>query len=148
MKAAFISLFLLMAVTFTLAQESPTLPFPPGQQSAGGPPQPSITRAMGLQVSPAKNQTPEQQQQEEMACYSSLKQESGFDPMAALMAQRQPPAPFAPPPMLSQMQNQAPQQQQRQTGQQSQPKNEMEQKLDGFKKGFSACMESKNYVVR
>ena len=148
MKAAFISLFLLMAVTFTLAQESPTLPFPPAQQPAAGPPQLSISSAMGLHTSPAKNQTPEQQQQDEMACYSSVKQESGFDPMAALMAQRQPPAPFAPPPMLSQMQNQAPQQQQQQTGQQSQPKSEMQQKLDGFKKGFSACMESKNYVVK
>ena len=148
MKAAFISLFLLMAVTLTLAQESPTLPFPPAQQPAAGPPQLSISSAMGLHTSPAKNQTPEQQQQDEMACYSSVKQNSDFDPMAELMAQHQPP--FGPPPMLGQTptQNQAQPQPQQQTGQQSQPKNEMQQKLDGFKKGFSACMESKYYVVK
>ncbi len=45
-------------------------------------------------------------------------------------------------------QKQAQQQQQQQAQQQAQAKAQAQQKLDGFKKGFGACMEAKGYVVK
>ncbi len=45
-------------------------------------------------------------------------------------------------------QKQAQAQQQQQAQQQTQAKAQAQQKLDGFKKGFSACMEAKGYVVK
>ncbi len=48
----------------------------------------------------------------------------------------------------AQAQKQAQQQQQQQAQQQAQAKAQSQQKLDGFKKGFSACMEAKGYVVK
>ena len=47
---------------------------------------------MGLHTFPAKNQTIEQQQQDEIACYAWAKQDSGFDPLGALTGQQQAPA--------------------------------------------------------
>lgn len=48
----------------------------------------------------------------------------------------------------AQAQKQAQQQKQQQAQQQAQAKAQTQQKLDGFKKGFSACMEAKGYVVK
>ncbi len=45
-------------------------------------------------------------------------------------------------------QKQAQAQQQQQAQQQAQAKAQTQQKLDGFKKGFGACMEAKGYVVK
>jgi hypothetical protein len=47
-----------------------------------------------------------------------------------------------------QAQKQAQQQQQQQPQQQAQAKAQSQQKLDGFKRGFAACMEAKGYVVK
>lgn len=47
-----------------------------------------------------------------------------------------------------QAQKEGKQQQQKQAQKQAQEKAETEKKLDGFKKGFSACMEAKGYVVK
>jgi len=47
-----------------------------------------------------------------------------------------------------QAQKQAQQQQQQQAQQQEQAKAQTQQKLDGFKRGFGACMEAKGYVVK
>ncbi len=40
------------------------------------------------------------------------------------------------------------QQQQLQAQRQARAKTDLQQKLDSFKKGFSACIEAKNYVVK
>jgi len=45
--------------------------------------QQSLTSSLGLHAFPAKDQTPQQQQIDEGACYSRSKQDSGFDPIAA-----------------------------------------------------------------
>ena len=215
MKSHFIYL-LLAAVSTTMAQ-----------QPAAGAPQKSISSYMGLHAFPAKNQTAAQQEQDEMACYNWAKQDSDFDPLAALITQVQAPAAESTPPaagsdpltafarqlppppggsaqpstretrgattkgtaggpaggpatsavagpgagdpgkgpapsaagngpqgvgMASRAemegQKQAQQQQPQQAQQQPQARPEMQQKFDGFKKGFSACMEAKNYVVK
>jgi len=47
-----------------------------------------------------------------------------------------------------QVENQAQQLQKQQVQQQAQSKAQAQQKLDSFKKGFSACMEAKGYVVK
>jgi hypothetical protein len=59
-----------------------------GQQSAPTN-QPSMSSSLGLHAFPAKSQTLEQQQQDEMSCYNWAKQDSGFDPVAAFTAQQQ-----------------------------------------------------------
>ena len=46
--------------------------------------QKSISSHLGLHVFPAKDQRPEQQQADELACYGWAKQDTGFDPLAAL----------------------------------------------------------------
>jgi hypothetical protein len=198
MKTALICLSLLVAVPFTLAQ-----------QPAASPPQKTISSYMGLHTFPAKNQTAAEQQKDEMGCYEWAKQDSGFDPLAALIAEKQASAPISTEPTApktggagadmkgaavgaaggaatgavvgaiagnagkgaaagavvggplglamakraqiqaqKQAQKQAQQQQEQQAQRQAQAKAEMQQKLDGFKKGFSACMEAKNYVVK
>jgi hypothetical protein len=43
----------------------------------------SLSSSLGLHAFPAKDQTPQQQQADETACYSWAKQDSGFDPIAA-----------------------------------------------------------------
>ena len=45
--------------------------------------QQSLSSSLGLHAFPAKDQTPQQQQSDEFACYSWAKQDSGFDPIAA-----------------------------------------------------------------
>ncbi len=167
-------------------------------------PQKTIASYMGLHAFPAKDQTPAQEQQDELACYGWAKQDSGFDPLAALMAQQQargtagsaqPVAPLTggadmkagvegavagaatgavvgaiagDPGRGAAMgaagggvlglarakraekaaEQKAQQKQRQQAQQQTQAKSEMQQKLDGFKRGFSACMEAKSYVVK
>ena len=49
-------------------------------------PQKSVSSQLGLHAFPAKGQNPEQQQTDELACYSWAQQDTGFDPLAALMA--------------------------------------------------------------
>jgi Glycine zipper len=44
--------------------------------------QPGLAASLGLYVFPAKSQTPEQQSQDEQACYAWAKQQSGIDPAA------------------------------------------------------------------
>jgi len=53
-------------------------------QQPGDAGQKSISSHLGLHAFPAKDQTPEQQQADEFACYRWAKQDSGFDPLAAL----------------------------------------------------------------
>jgi hypothetical protein len=55
-------------------------------QQPGTPAQKSISSHLGLHAFPARNQTPEQQQADEFACYRWGKQDTGFDPLAALEA--------------------------------------------------------------
>jgi len=50
------------------------------------PAQKSISSQLGLHAFPAKNQTAEQQQTDEISCYRWAKQDTGFDPVAALTA--------------------------------------------------------------
>jgi OmpA family protein len=158
----------------------------------------SMSSSLGLHTFPAKDQTAAQQQQDEMACYSWAKQDSGFDPLAAVTAQ-QSPSPTAPAASAPQTrgagvqgaaggaargavvgaiagdagkgaevgaaagavggrvrarraekayEKKAQQQQQQQAQQQAQAKTQTQQKFDGFKKGFGACMEAKGYVVK
>jgi Glycine zipper len=174
-------------------------PWIEAQQSTSATPQKSISSYLGLHTFPAKNQAAAQQPQDEMACYSWAKQDSGFDPLAAATAQQQSPAsapvqPTAPQTQgagvkgvaggaargavvgaiagdagkgaevgaaagavggrrrarraQEQAQKQAQQQQQQQAQQQAQAKTQTQQKLDGFKRGFGACMEAKGYVVK
>jgi hypothetical protein len=57
----------------------------PPQQLNGVSPanQPSLSSSLGLHAFPAKDQTPQQRQTDETACYSWAKQDSSFDPIAA-----------------------------------------------------------------
>jgi hypothetical protein len=192
MKPALICIVLLGSAPLALSQ-----------QPAASAPQKTISSYMGLHAFPAKNQTPAEQQRDELACYAWAKQDSGFDPLAALVAQQQvrgagstqravpetggaemKPAvegaaggaatgaivgAVAGDPgkgaaigaagggvlglakakrAQKEAEEKAQQQQRQQAQQQTQAKSEMQQKLDGFKKGFSACMEAKNYVVK
>ena len=169
------------------------------QQPVMGTAPKSISSYLGLHAFPAKNQTPDLQQQQEMACYNWGRQDSGFDPLAALAAQPSAPAVKSTPQAAAQKAGaqmkgaaggaaaggtvgaiagdpakgvevgamagtirgrakakraeqqaamQADQRQQAQAQQQAQEKAQTQQKLDGFKKGFSACMEAKGYVVK
>jgi hypothetical protein len=188
MKSVLVCVFLVLQMVLVAGAQQPA---PTGPQS--------MSNSLGLHAFPAKNQTLEQQQQDEMACYNWAKQDSGFDPVAAFTAQQQAPQPQAASPAKPQTQGagvkgaaggaatgavvgaiagdagkgaavgatagtvgarararraekqaqaQAQQQQQQQAQQQAQAKAQTQQKLDGFKKGFSACMEAKGYVVK
>jgi hypothetical protein len=198
MKLQFICLSLLGAIPFAMAQQ----PLLPATQTASAP-QKTISSYMGLHTFPAGNQTPAQEQQDEIACYQWAKQDAGFDPLAALTTQQQqargagsaePAIPegrgaaingvrgaaggaatgavvgaiegnpgkgaaagAAGGAVLGRVmtrraqraaQQQVQQQQRQQAQQQAQAKAEMQQKLDSFKKGFSACMEGKGYVLK
>ncbi len=193
MKPKFIFLIFLAVVPLAIAQQPvPSIP------------QKTISSYMGLHAFPAKDQTPAKQQQDELACYGWAKQDSGFDPLAALLAQQQvrgaaaSTQPVPPSTGGAEMkagvrgaaagaatgavvgaiagdpgkgaaigaagggvlglarakraekaaEQKAQQQQRQQAQQQTQAKSEMQQKLDGFKRGFSACMEAKSYVVK
>ena len=62
-----------------LAQQRPPQQLP----SVAAANQQSLSRSLGLHAFPAKDQTPQQQQSDEAACYSWANQDSGFDPIAA-----------------------------------------------------------------
>lgn len=49
-------------------------------------PQKTISSRLGLHAFPAKNQNAEQQQTDELGCYTWAKQDTGFDPLTALTA--------------------------------------------------------------
>jgi hypothetical protein len=195
MKTVLICLFLVAAAPFIVAQQ----PTATTQLSDASAPQKSISNYLGLHTLPAKNQTAQQQQQDEITCYAWAKQDSGFDPLAALTGQQQAAASAPAQPTTRQTQGaeakgavegaaggaatgavigaitgnagkgaaagaagggllglamgrhaqqQAELQQQQQAQQQARAKAQIQQQLDGFKKGFSACMEAKNYVVK
>ncbi len=76
------------------------VPWIEAQQSTSATPQKSISSYLDLHTFPAKNQAAAQQQQDEMGCYGWAKQDSGFDPLAALSAQQSssPTAPATPAP--------------------------------------------------
>lgn len=67
------------------AQQNPQ---PTQLQSAGA--SKTISSQLGLHAFPAKGQSREQQQTDELACYSWAKQDAAFDPLAALTAAAQP----------------------------------------------------------
>lgn len=73
------------------------VPWMRAQQPTSAPPQKSISNYLGVHAFPAKNQAPAKQQQDELACYNWATHDTGFDPMAALIA-RQSSAPTTPPP--------------------------------------------------
>lgn len=58
----------------------------PSNQAGQPAAQKSISGQLGLHAFPAKNQSPEQQQTDELACYRWAKQDTAFDPIAALTA--------------------------------------------------------------
>lgn len=62
-----------------LAQQGPPQQLP----SVSAANQQSLSSSLGLHAFPAKDQTSQQQQSDEAACYSWAKQDSGFDPIAA-----------------------------------------------------------------
>ncbi|MBZ5600078.1 MAG: hypothetical protein LAN83_17345 [Acidobacteriia bacterium] len=192
MKTTLIGMIILVLITVAGAQQ-------PAASAPQAAPQKTISSYLGLHTFPAKNQAKEQQQQDEMACYDWAKQDSGFDPLAALTAQQQAASPAPAQANMPdtrgagvkgaaggaatgavvgaiagdagkgaaagaaagamtgrararraerQAQMQAQQQQQQQAQKQAQAKADTQQKLDGFKKGFGACMEAKGYVVK
>ena len=175
------------------------VPWMQAQQPTSTPQEKSISSHLGLHTFPAKNQAAAQQKEDEKACYTWAQKDSGYDPLAALIAQQEatPPAPAQPTGPETkgagvkgaakgaakgavvgavagdagkgaaagaaggavagrtkarraekQAQKEATQQEQKQAQKQAQEKAETEKKLDGFKKGFSACMEAKGYVVK
>jgi hypothetical protein len=193
----------MMKLKFIFLSFLAVMPLAIAQQPVPSIPQKTISSYMGLHAFPARDQTPAKQQQDELACYGWAKQDSGFDPLGALLAQQQargaagstqPVAPLARGADMKagvggaaagaatgavigaiggdpgkgaavgaagggvlglararraeKAAEQKAQQQQRQQAQLTQAKSEMQQKLDGFKRGFSACMEAKNYVVK
>lgn len=58
---------------------------PQPQQTPNAAPasQQSLSSSLGLHAFPAKDQTPQQRQTDEAACYNWAKQDTGFDPIAA-----------------------------------------------------------------
>jgi hypothetical protein len=80
MKGLFMGFFSMLLAAPLVAQQSAA----PAQ--AAETPQKSISARLGLHAFPAKNQTREQQQTDELACYSWAQQDTGFDPLAALTA--------------------------------------------------------------
>jgi hypothetical protein len=62
------------------AQPAPTAAAPTAATPATGGPGPSTS--LGLYVFPAKEQTPDQQKQDESACYAWAQEQSGIDPAA------------------------------------------------------------------
>jgi hypothetical protein len=61
------------------APSSAAQPAAPAAAAASAQPGPSAS--LGLYVFPSKNQTPEQQSQDEQACYAWAKEQSGIDPV-------------------------------------------------------------------
>ena len=65
-----------------LAPQQSALSTQPPQQTANR----TISSQLGLHAFPARNQSQEQQQNDEFACYKWAKQDTAFDPLAALTA--------------------------------------------------------------
>src|SRR5215468_8330099 len=65
-------------------------------QQPGDAGQKSISSHLGLHAFPAKDQSPEQQQTDEFACYRWAKQDTGFDPLTALEASQSAKSPTPP----------------------------------------------------
>jgi hypothetical protein len=91
MKTALIGTFVLIGgvATHLQAQDSTTAAAPaptaaPAPAATAAPAaassQAGLATALGLYVFPAKGQTPEQQSQDEQACYAWSKEQSGIDP--------------------------------------------------------------------
>lgn len=78
MKGLLIGLFSVLFAGPLVAQQSAA------SAQAADAPQKSISSRLGLHAFPAKNQTREQQQTDELACYNWAQQDTGFDPVAAL----------------------------------------------------------------
>jgi hypothetical protein len=68
-----------------LACPQPAQQTAPATQTAH-PAQKTISSQLGLYAFPAKNQNGEQQQTDELSCYNWAKQDTAFDPLAALTA--------------------------------------------------------------
>ena len=80
MKKKFvIALLAVLINALALAQQGPPQQLT-GLSAAN---QPSLSSSLGLHAFPAKDQTPQQRQTDEAACYSWAKQDSGFDPIVA-----------------------------------------------------------------
>jgi hypothetical protein len=94
MKGLFIGFFSMFLAGLLVAQQSMT-PVPAAEA-----PQKSISSRLGLHAFPANNQTREQQQTDELACYNWAQQDTAFDPLTALTAaqseRNSPPANGAP----------------------------------------------------
>lgn len=78
MKKQFLIAFLGASVSVLAQQGSPQQPI--GASAAN---QQSLSSSLGLHAFPAKDQTPQQRQTDEAACYNWAKQDTGFDPIAA-----------------------------------------------------------------
>lgn len=80
MKKKFVIAFWGASVSvLAIAQQGP----PQQPTGAPAPNQASLSSSLGLHTFPAKDQTPQQRQTDEAACYVWAKQDSGFDPVAA-----------------------------------------------------------------
>jgi len=102
----------------------------------------SPAKSIGMFAYPTKNQNADQQLKDESQCYGSAKQNTGVDPQA--------PAPAA---TSAESQQAAQQQAAQQTAQaeqqaQNQATAQQQQKLDTFKRPFSACMDARGYSVK
>jgi len=157
-----------------VAQTKPATPTPTAAATSGSP-----AGKVGLFVYPQKEQTPEEQAEDESACYSSAQQQTGIDPAA-------------PPPPSQQAQQQKGgavkgaakgaaggaaigaiaddaetgaaagatagavrgRRQQKKANKQAeqqaqeQAQTQQQQRLDKFRRAFSACMDSKAYSVK
>ena len=78
-KKFLIALFWVFVSALALGQQTP----PQQHSGVSAANQQSLSRSLALHAFPAKDQTPQQQQSDEFACYSWAKQDSGFDPIAA-----------------------------------------------------------------
>ncbi len=151
----------------------PAVPSVQAQQKtqAGGPQ--SIASSLGVVAFPAKNQTPDQQRQDEQACYHWSKDKTGIDPSAPPS-----PPPQAAGPDGSRVKGAARGaargavvgevanddagkgaavgaaagavrgKQQARKAQATQQKQASADQMNTFRKGFSACMEGKGYTVK
>ena len=80
MKCLSIGLLTMIIASSLQAQQDQVL------SQTAQPQQKSISNQLGLHAFPAKGQSREQQQTDELACYNWAQQDTGFDPLAALKA--------------------------------------------------------------
>jgi Glycine zipper len=78
-KKFLIALLGVLVGAVALAQQGP----PQQLNGVSAANQMSLSSSLGLHAFPAKDQTPQQRQTDESACYGWAKQDSGFDPIAA-----------------------------------------------------------------